>query len=239
MPQATRGLWSRRGRWGLRSQTSVAGSNAHNLPLVACYVKVIIAVRWASKREQANNRSSTRFVTYEGEAKPSADAARAEGITPAAFRQRFYRKQSEVSAFQQMVEDFENGVGGDPRLFRWPRHRQGLSAEWEELWKRSGGLRRGNSRYDFFIRMLQDTQSQIQDDLNSLEDRDVPRTDQRWDVLSDDFGRTRKHLVRALNERPIWESIVRRHELRKRADKKERDALQSDSYLRPGEDDGE
>jgi hypothetical protein len=47
--------------------------------------------RWATAREQQNNRSITTFVSYMGRATPLADAARAAGLTPALVKNRLLR----------------------------------------------------------------------------------------------------------------------------------------------------
>lgn len=46
--------------------------------------------RWATKKEQANNRRSNRIIEHDGTSMTIAQWAELSGLKPSTFRQRFY-----------------------------------------------------------------------------------------------------------------------------------------------------
>lgn len=57
--------------------------------------------RWATKTEQANNKSNTVFVTYKGETVSRADLARREGVN---LQTLIYRLRSGMSAEEAIAK---------------------------------------------------------------------------------------------------------------------------------------
>jgi hypothetical protein len=48
-------------------------------------------IRWADKRQQANNRTNTKWLTHQGQTRPLADWARLKNQSPATLRKRLSR----------------------------------------------------------------------------------------------------------------------------------------------------
>lgn len=56
--------------------------------------------RWVTKREQANNRRSNKYITYKGKTQSMADWCRELGLDYSTIKYRFRRKWTTEQAFE-------------------------------------------------------------------------------------------------------------------------------------------
>lgn len=110
-------------------------------------------VRWADKRQQANNRTTTTLLNVRGEIKPLTDWARQTGQKSNTIRARLRRGSSHEAAvyprrrrtLQTPVEPSEKPSTGTGEVQNWPppleaRHWEPAYAQWVKAFKGRKGL---------------------------------------------------------------------------------------------------
>ncbi|MCA0405305.1 MAG: hypothetical protein LCH39_04045 [Proteobacteria bacterium] len=116
-------------------------------------------VRWLDKKGQANNRSSTIFLTVEGETKPLAIWAEETGQRPDTLRERKAKGWSDAEVVYGKANS--NWPPSDPWNWQpWPddpHKRQAAEAEYQRS-KRPNEL-----RIDFYIRRMEPAAQSLHD----------------------------------------------------------------------------
>lgn len=179
--------------------------------------------RWADKRLQANNRSSTRTVDIGWGQVPLSDAARALGQQPKMVRERSRRGWNDEEALSGYRDTLI--FSDDPRR-HWPWPYPGDPARqqrWEELWLRQGGLKRVGDRYSFFINMAENEILKLNGSIGAISSDNRPEAKEKMDEVGATLARWQAALAKARTEYPIWRREVRAHEAKMYEKKKLRE----------------
>jgi hypothetical protein len=102
-------------------------------------------VKWSTRAEQANNRSSTVFLQFKGERLPLVEVATRMGITPAALRKRVQRAKANDAPSAAPAATQQ-------RAPTWPgEQRPGRLATLESLYRARGRSLEAETRAEFYI----------------------------------------------------------------------------------------
>jgi hypothetical protein len=163
--------------------------------------------RWASKSQQANNRSTTVFVRHDGVERPLSEVSAETGHNPDTVRKRVRRSWGGDDPLQSSPPpDF----GRDPRGYKpWPKkHDPKAQRAWEKRYHQSNGIQQC-SRHAFLISTLRLEIDRVQ---RMLRDYDAVHPDEWPLIVREDYElmlRCQEHLMIAEIEVPKWELALR------------------------------
>lgn len=162
--------------------------------------------RWASKKLQANNRSTTTYVHQEGVERPLSEVSEEIEEKPDTIRKRIRRSGDEELAFGWAEKP---KFGTDPRKYRpWPKpHDFAVQREWEDLYHQAGGPEKF-SRYEFLISTLKSEISRIRYALREYEAAHPDEWPEKLKEAYDLLPRLRETLAVAEADKLEWQRVL-------------------------------
>jgi hypothetical protein len=154
--------------------------------------------RWATKKEQARNRISNRFVEFRGSSVPLAELAERYNIAQSTLAQRLDRGMGVEDAISEPVlrggdrrAQREKRIGANG-FDRWPKGmKPGGEEHYEAKYQRSGARSQGVSRPAFFLNetesLYNDLIWDLPEGLGSENDERVSRAGRLSDLRNQAF----------------------------------------------------